>query len=205
MAKKQFLCLKIEIKLTITPIFIFELIAVITGLIYPFLAGKNKISCWLFALISAVIYIFINISVHYYFLAIQQFMYAVMAIYGWITWRRPKMETNYHFYGLKNIPVISLGVALSVGLVYLTGFQANQQMAYFDAFSLVFGLLGSYMIAQKVMESWLYLTVVNIVGIYMYFEISMYLTLILYVSLTFLAINAFKDWVYQYKLLKSDK
>ncbi len=191
--------------MTDTPTFIFELIAVITGLIYPFLAGKNKISCWIFALISAVIYIFINISVQFYFFAIQQFMYAIMAIYGWLEWKKPKMERNFHFYGLKNIPIIGVGFALSFGLAYWAELFTNQKMAYFDAFSLVFGLLASYMIAQKVMESWLYLTVVNIVGIYMYFEISMYLTLILYVSLTFLAINAFKDWVYQYKLLKSDK
>lgn len=191
--------------MTFTPTFIFEVIAVITGLLYPFLAGKNKISCWLFALISAVIYIFINISVQFYFFAIQQFMYAIMAIYGWLEWKKPKMERNFHFYGLKNIPIIGVGFALSFGLAYWAELFTNQKMAYFDAFSLVFGLLASYMIAQKVMESWLYLIVVNIVGIYMYFEISMYPTLILYVSLTFLAINAFKDWGYQYKLLKSDK
>lgn len=128
-----------------------------------------------------------------------------MAIYGWLEWKKPKMEKNFHFYGLKNIPIIGVGFALSVGLAYWAELFTNQKMAYFDAFSLVFGLLASYMIAQKVMEAWLYLIVVNIVGIYMYFEISMYPTLILYVSLTFLAINAFKDWGYQYKLLKSDK
>lgn len=179
---------------------IIEFIAVITGLLYTLLAGRNKLICWSFAIVSALIYVYINFNVQLYFFALLQSLYVVMAIYGWLEWKKASQTVQFHFIGWKNIPVIIVGFALSFGLAYLAKTFTAQRMPYFDAINFVFCLIASYMITQKMMESWIYLLIVDAICVFMYFEVKLYQSAILYLLLTILAINAFWDWMKQYKL-----
>ena len=184
---------------------VLEFIAVITGLLYTFLAGRNKLICWSFAIISAAIYVYINFNVHLYFFALLQFLYVLMAFYGWMEWKKEKQSTQFHFIGWKNIPVILIGFALAFGLAYLAKTYTGQRMPYFDAINFVFCLIASYMITQKMMESWIYLFIVDAICVYIYFEVELNQSAIFYLLLTLFAANAFKDWMKQYKLNNASK
>jgi nicotinamide mononucleotide transporter len=181
---------------------ILEFIAVVTGLIYPYLAGKNKSICWLYAIISAAIYVFINYKNQLYFFSALQFMYVLIAVYGWVEWHKNDQKKEFQFITIHNSWVIGVGLVVSLGLAYLAQIFTNQRMPFLDATNFVFALIASYMITQKIMESWIYLTVLNVISIYIYFQTKLYLSIILYVFLTFLAINAFNDWLKIYKLNK---
>lgn len=181
---------------------ILELLAVVTGLIYPYLAGKNKPICWLYAIISAVIYVYLNAAKQLYFFSSLQVMYVVMAVYGWREWKKENRNVSFRFLNMHNIWIIGLGFLISVGLAYLAQIFTNQRMPYFDAINFIFALIASYMITQKIMESWLYLFVLNILSVYICFESKLYLSIVLYLFLTILSLNAFKDWLKEYKTSK---
>lgn len=178
---------------------IIELVAVVTGGLYTFLAGRSKLIAWLFAIISAGIYTYINYTVQLYFFAVLQFLYVAIAVYGWFEWKTKEQVLQFRFLKLKNIPIILVGLVISVGLAHLASTFTNQQMPYFDAINFVFCLIASYMITQKIMEAWLYLFVMNCISLYMYFTLKLYPSAILYVLLTLLAVNAFRDWWLVYK------
>ncbi len=184
---------------------VLEFFAVITGLLYTFLAGRNKLICWTFAIVSALIYVYINFNVQLYFFALLQFLYVLMAIYGWMEWKKETQSVQFHFIGWKNIPIIIIGFTLAFGLAYLAKTYTGQRMPYFDAINFVFCLIASYMITQKMMESWIYLLIVDAICVYIYFEVKLYQSAILYLLLTILAANAFRDWMKQYKLNNASK
>lgn len=179
-----------------------EIIAVITGIVYPYLAGKNKTICWLFAIISALVFVYINYSIQLYFFTGLQFLYVIIAIYGWLEWKKESKGHAFRFLQYKNIPIVLIGIGCSFALAYLAEKFSNQRMPYLDAVNFIFALIASYMITKKIMEAWLYLFVLNILSVYIYFQSKMYLTIVLYLFLTFLAMNAFKDW---WKIYKANK
>lgn len=182
---------------------IIEIIAVIASVLYTFLAGKNKIISWLFAIISSAIYVYININVQLYFFSMLHFFYVIVAIYGWFEWRKETKESRFRFYGWKNIPVIAIGTLLTFFLAYMAEKYTDQQLAYLDALNFVFCLIASYMISKKIMESWIYLFVLDSVCIYIYIQSGLKNSAILYLLLTLLAANAFWDWWKQYKAIKT--
>src|ERR1700743_2623375 len=67
-----------------------EVIGVITGLLCVYLAAKNKILNWPFAIVSVGIYIFIFFNAHLYADMGLQVYFMAMNIYGWYNWsKRP--------------------------------------------------------------------------------------------------------------------
>jgi len=189
--------------LEITSDNIIEIIAVITSLLYTFLAGRNKIIGWLFAIISSSLYVYINLKVQLYFFSLLHFSYVLIAVYGWFEWRKDRHGKTFRFYGWKNIPVIILGTVLTFILAFLAEKYTVQRLAYLDAANFIFCLIASYMISKKIMESWIYLFIIDIVCIYIYLQTGLKNSAILFLFLTVLAANAFWDWWKQYKANKT--
>ena len=70
-----------------------EIIGVITGLLCVYLAARNNIWNWPFAIISVGGYIFIFFDSHLYADMGLQFYFMAMNIYGWYYWsHKPARE-----------------------------------------------------------------------------------------------------------------
>jgi nicotinamide mononucleotide transporter len=67
---------------------LLEVTGVITGLLCVYLAAKNIIWNWPFAIISVVIYIFIFWDSHLFADMGLQVYFLVMNIYGWYYWSK---------------------------------------------------------------------------------------------------------------------
>lgn len=184
---------------------IFELIAVVTSVAYVFLAGRNKIIGWLFAIISSSIYVFLNFDKQLYFFAALHFFYVLVAVYGWIAWKREEKTMKFRFLAMKNGIVFIIGILISLGLAYWAETFTNQKMPYLDAFNFVFCLIASWMITRKIMEAWLYLIFFNLIAIYINFQVELYLTAILYLLLSILGANAFRDWWKEYRKTETER
>ena len=66
--------------------------------------------------------------------------------------------------------------------------------AYIDSATTVFALFSTFMLAQKVIENWLYWIIIDAVSIYIYIQKGFYLTAILFVLYTVLAVVAYLTW-----------
>ena len=58
----------------------------------------------------------------------------------------------------------------------------------------LFALFATFMLAKKVIENWLYWIIIDAVSIYIYIQKGFYLTAILFVIYTILAIVAYITW-----------
>ena len=188
-----------------------ELIAVIASLAYVVLAGKSNIWCWPAAIVSSSLYCYILLDVNLFMDSVLQVYYIAMAVYGWAQWRQiglldddkstssrnansdeiaplQSWPAMLHF---KLIAILSL-VSLVIGYVMENYTQAD--FAYLDTFTTVFSVYATYLIAIRLLETWLYWIVIDIVGLYIYNEKSLNLTMLLFAGYTVLAAWAYWQW-----------
>lgn len=174
--------------------YLVEFIAVTTSLLYTFLAGKNKTWCWIFAIISSGIYTITNYQVKLYFFSGLHLFYVIIAIYGWFSWTKTESTASFRYIGIKNLNYLTLGIGGSFILAFLASKFTDQQLPYLDALNFTFGIVASWMISKRIIESWLYLIAINLISITLYLQVGWFLSAILYLFLSLLAILAFRDW-----------
>jgi nicotinamide mononucleotide transporter len=173
-----------------------EWLAVITGVLYVVSATFEKRIAWVFAGISTACYTYLCITSQLFIESVLQFFYFVMAIYGWISWETRTTDAvpiiqwplKWHVWNI----FISSVLALSLG--FLAGLYTSQSTPYLDAFTTVFSLLATFMVAKKVLENWMYWIVIDAALILLYASRGFVLTGVQYAVFTVLALFAYLRW-----------
>lgn len=194
---------------------LLEWFAFVTGILYVIFAAKQKMICWLFALASSVSFVVLCVSFQLYLESILQVFFVVMAVVGWYSWKaqRKLPETNelldasdakeegittwrieYHA-----INIIASG-AFAFALGWIFEHFTEQKSPYVDAFTTVFSLVATFMVTRRVLENWVYWIVIDLVSIPLYASRSLYLSAVLYIIFTILAVYGFVAWYRKYKL-----
>lgn len=183
---------------------VFEWAAVLTGVLYVILAAKKIILCWLFALISTGVFIFICFKEKLFIESGLQVFYFAMAIYGWINWRKDeKKDLPIQMWPLKyHLINILLSTLVALGLGYLMGTVTDQQSPYLDAFTTIFSLTATFMVAQRVLENWIYWIVIDVGLAYLYSSRGLELAGLQYFIFSIIAIFAWYSWYKYYKTQK---
>lgn len=179
-----------------------EYIAVLTGVLYVVLAAKKIKWCWWFAMVSTGIYIYLCFVATLYIESFLQLFYFGMAIYGWVYWNKGKNNDQpiarwplcYH---LINIFISGL-LALSLGWVMAN--YTEQGSPYLDAFTTVFSLAATFMVAQRVLDNWIYWIVIDAALFFLYTSKGYELTGFQYAVFAIIAIFAWYSWWKFYKM-----
>ena len=151
-----------------------ETLAVVLGIGYLLLAMLESSLCWYFAFFSTALYVWIFGDVSLYMESALNVYYMAMAIYGWLQWQRGGADKS----GVKIIRWTArqhiLGVAIilvaSVTSGYLLSSNTAAKLPYLDSFTTWGSVFTTIMVAQKVLENWLYWIVINSVSIYLYID-----------------------------------
>jgi nicotinamide mononucleotide transporter len=176
---------------------VLEWIAVSTSIIYVILASKRMILCWVFALISSGLYVYICYFSQLYIETFLQLFYVVMGILGWIFWKQSKNESEeiktwgFRFNSINCL--LSGGVAFALGLYF--DVYTDQASPYLDATVTSFALSATWMITKKVHEGWIYLLVVDLLSIYLYATRELYLTSLLSLIYAIMAYFGWNAWI----------
>jgi nicotinamide mononucleotide transporter len=176
---------------------VLEWIAVSTSIIYVILASKRMILCWIFALISSGLYVYICYFSQLYIETFLQLFYVVMGILGWIFWKKSKNESEeiktwgFRFNSINCL--LSGGVAFALGLYF--DVYTDQASPYLDATVTSFALSATWMITKKVHEGWIYLLVVDLLSIYLYATRELYLTSLLSLIYAIMAYFGWNAWI----------
>ena len=185
---------------------LIEGLAVLFGLLYLLGISRQKTWGWFCAMISTALYVYICLSAQIYLEAGLQGFYLVMAFYGYSKWRK-KEKVDFHIkvwplkIHLANIFISSL-VAICLAQLFIA--FTNQQSPYLDAFSTVFSLLATFMVAKKILENWLYWIIIDIILVFLYASRELFLTSLQYLIFSIIAAIAFVNWVVIYKKQRQD-
>lgn len=186
---------------------ITELIAVLSSLAYVILAARGSLWCWPAALITTTLYTAIFYKVYLWSDSALQVYYFFMAIYGWINWKKHKNKTTGE---QGRLPILTLpflyhikAIVILAGASWLLGLlMANYtptHFPYLDATTTVFALFATYLVAQRVLENWLYWIVIDVVSIYLYQAKGLTPTAVLFALFVVLATYAYFNWSKLYK------
>lgn len=177
-----------------------ETLAVASSLLYVFFAYKKRNTCWIFALISSSLYVYLCIQSNLYLESFLQLFYVVMAIVGWIMWEKSNAtENDISEWPLKrHIAAIVLGGLTTVLFGFLFAYFTQQASPYLDAFTTVFSLMATYLVAKKILSNWLYWVVIDAFSILLYFQRGLYQSAALFLIFTIIALLGFYHWRKKY-------
>ncbi len=179
-----------------------EWIAVFSGLIYVVLIARKKITAWFFAAISSSIYVYLCFISDYFLETGLQLFYLFMAFLGWYKWNQKKNEKEFIRRWSLKMHLINIGISVLTTILFAFFFDAftRQELPYLDAFTTVFSIGATFMVAQRVLENWIYWIVIDIVSIRLYAYKDLNLTALLFLIYTIIAVVGYYKW---YKLYKA--
>lgn len=185
---------------------VLEWIAVLTGTIYVILAALRSNLCWIFAIVSAGIYIYLCIDGKLYIESALQVFYVAMAVIGWVSWQKQAQSQSVETENdVKMWPVRyhALNIIISGAIAFLLGFCfdtfTDQANPYMDAFTTIFSLAATFMVVRKVLENWIYWIIIDVFSIFLYHQRGLSLSAVLYFLFTILAVVGFFAWYKKYK------
>ena len=176
---------------------LLEIIAVIFGVIYVFLAAKNNNWCWIFGILgSAISIVLFVVYAKLYAEAMLYFFYVLAGIYGWLSWKKQTNATTVYQQSItKHITIIAIGIVLSFGLYYtLIFFFADAEKPLIDAFTTVFSFIATYLTAKKWLENWIYWIVIDFASTFLYYSRGLEIYALLMFAYTFMAIYGYLQW-----------
>ncbi|MBU2891700.1 nicotinamide riboside transporter PnuC [Colwellia sp. D2M02] len=201
-----------------------EWLAMLLSLAYVVLAARGSLWCWPAAFISTALYTYIFYE---YLLLMDSALnayYLAMAVYGFWIWRKStppatdapalntadssvqnNIEQNFTVMSWHinwHIKACSILAVVSIGLGYVMANYTDADFAYLDTFTTVYAVFATYLIAQKVLENWIYWIVIDLVSIYLYLQKALYPTALLFIIFTCVAFYGYAKWR---KLLKSEQ
>lgn len=180
---------------------LWEVVAVIMAIAYLILAMYENILCWLAALISTSIYVFLFFDVNLYMESGLQIYYIIMALYGWYAWRKhsdknddlhiSRWTINQHLMAIIGILIITAISAHFLG-------ETQADYPWLDSFTTWSAVLTTWMVARKILENWLYWIVIDSISIYLFINKELYLTALLFLIYVILCVYGYRQWNLKY-------
>ena len=175
---------------------LMEVCAVGLAVAYVLLAVHQRRLCWIAAIASAALYIVIFWQVQLYLEAALQVFYIAMAIYGWFAWSRtPGPVESIRTWPLRHHLVACLLLfilSLATGAVMSAFTDAASPLV--DAATTLSALLATWMVANKLLENWLYWIAIDIASVGLYLSRDLTLTAALFAAYVILAGWGYVTW-----------
>jgi len=176
-----------------------EIIAVGASLLYIIWAAAENRWCWPAAFLGSALFVLIFWRYRLLMDSALNFYYALMAIYGWIIWNKKRAQPD-NTHGIVCWPlkfhgaVIGSVILLSLVSGYFLSVYSDASFPYLDSFTTWASLVATWMIAQKILDNWLYWIVIDATSIYLYTSKGLYFTVFLFAIYIALSIYGYYNW-----------
>lgn len=183
---------------------IFQWSALIFGVLYLILAGKNKNSCWVFSILSTLsIAIEDFLYLHLYFNGIVQIFYSIISICGLYIWYNgSNNKTKLRISRLSitnNIGYLLVALVISLPISYLMSINSNASFPFLDGFTCILSIIATFFMVYKIIDTWFYWTLINLICVYLFYSSGAPLISVLFLIYLILAIHGWKKWYDLYK------
>ena len=180
---------------------ILETIAVIFAVIYLALAIQRNIWCWAAAAISTSLYLVIFIDVKLYAESMLQVFYLGMAGYGFLRWRAVQLEALAPVirWSYRNHAIAIVAIALGTALLGTALTLTDAAWPLVDAFTTTASLVATWMVAQRVLENWLYWFIIDAISIALFIDRGLYFTALLFGLYIVMIAFGWRSWLAAYR------
>lgn len=180
----------------------YELIAVITGLACVYLAARNSILNWPFAIISVCIYLYIFYKAHLFADMGLQVYFLAMNVYGWYYWLQKPDGTGLTPVVLITQKQVLIAAASIVACTIILGSGLRYTSAsypYLDSFCAACSVVAQVLMARRVLQNWLLWVFVDIIYVGIYIFKDLHLTSVMYAIYIAMAAMGYIEWRREYK------
>ena len=155
------------------------LVSAVCGISYTILAGKGKISCYLFGLCGSLCYAYIAYKNHLLGnLGLYALYYIPMQILGIFKWRKHLKKDTHEIIKTSlnlNERVIYFSLVVILSLIFAVILKYTGDLTPFaDGFTTVFSVFGLILTINRCIEQWYVWTVVNGLSVIMWVEVYMH-------------------------------
>jgi nicotinamide mononucleotide transporter len=175
-----------------------EWVAVLLAVGYLVLAIRQNPWCWVSGAASAVIYLAIFFRTGLWMQAALQIFYVAMSVYGWYAWRHGAASDDG---GLRvsRWPVgrHAAAIAIALALALANGFVlqgTDSVLPYVDSLVAWVSVLATWMTARKLLASWLYWILVDLIAMGLYWTQGLHVTTGLFLLYVLLAVRGYREW-----------
>ncbi|HDR7914888.1 TPA: nicotinamide mononucleotide transporter [Bacillus wiedmannii] len=180
-----------------------EIFASVMGIINVWLLARERVSNFLFGMITVAIFLYIFITQGLYAMAVLaafQFIFNVYGGYYWIARSGGEEVKATVRLGVKGwtLYIIFMLVAW-IGWGYYQIRYLESPSPYLDALNAVLGLVAQFMLSRKILENWYLWILYNLVSIVIYISTGLYVMLILAIINLFICVAGLLEWKSNYK------
>lgn len=164
-----------------------EIAAVVFAVLYLLLAVRENILCWAAAFLSTLLFLILFWQAKLYMESALQVYYLAMAIVGWRLWRSEDSDVGQstrpitRWRASQHARAIGLICALTLLSGAMLSTLTDAQRPFLDSFTSWGGVVATYMVAQKILENWLYWLVIDSLSVFLYFDRELYASAALFV------------------------
>lgn len=174
---------------------VIESIAVLFSIIYVVLAAKQNNLCWIFAIMSVLLYIYVCYTAGLYAETALQIFYLFMSFYGLYNWNKDKLKSSVVQWSIsKHLVFILIGAIFTFIMGFYFTIYTSAKMPIIDSFTTIFSVIATFMVAKKILENWLYWIIIDLTSIYIYFSRDLHLTSLLFLIYTIIAVFGYIKW-----------
>ena len=168
------------------------------GLAYLLLAVRRNLWCWLCAFASTSIYLMLFAKAALYMQVVLNVFYLVMAVYGFIDWRRGRTdagEVRIESWTVnRHVTVIVLVIIASALNGWALARWTDSPAPYLDSFVTWGSFVTTWMVARRIIENWLYWIVVDGVAAWLYFSQGLLATTVLFIIYLGIVVRGYFVW-----------
>jgi len=184
-----------------------ELFGTLFGLLYIYFSIRQNVWLWPIGLISSALYIPVFFEKTLYADMSLQVYYLIVSIYGWYFWingrkKDDEVPGKIKITTLKKsnwaITIIST-LLLTLVLFYPLKKYTNASNPFTDSFCFAGSIVATWMLARKILDQWLIWIVVDAISVGLFIYKQLYITVILYIVYTVLAIIGYLQWKKDFK------
>lgn len=175
---------------------ILEIVGVVLAFAYVLLAIRRHIACWVASFIASALFVVVFSDAGLIFQPWLQVFYMVMAVYGYLKWRKgAKNPATLGYWGWRN-NLIAVAALLAVSLpITIFGAQYSDSSLFFvDVVTALAAPLAAFMQARKYIGNWIWWMVLDSIYVALYLERGLYFTAVLYASYLALAWVGYRSW-----------
>ena len=185
-----------------------EITGALLAVIYLFLSIRGNIWLWVLGFLTSSFYLIIFFKSQLYADMGLQFYYIVISIYGWFHWLGKRNVQKTPVANIKTTSLSSKAWLVSLLSVIVLMFILYGVLLYGpslldlppsdlplgDAFTTSASIVATWMLARKILENWLYWIVIDIVSLGMYIYKGLYITSLLFLIYSTMAVIGYFQW-----------
>ncbi len=174
-----------------------ELLAAALAVAYLLLAIAQRLSCWLAAFVSSVLYVWVLFSARLYMESVLNAFYAAMAVYGFWQWQhgRGGGALAVNRWPIARHALAALGiVALSLVSYYFLRRYTPAALPFADAMVTWSSVFATFLVARKVYENWHWWLLIDSVSACLYYTRHLYATMLLFGLYLILIVIGMREW-----------